>query len=301
MEISENEQVERNINLVKKLSTFFDERTKRQRFEMLKLIELTATSIKTSKNSNLKQIVQQALDEDIVKVEALNKMAKASDPFPFRFNKLLDLLTQAKKYIDLNWEEIKEGNVQKLLYKPNGVSWEGTSMLNYMQTSMLEILSIIYETPISDLKCLKESDGIYQIATSPNIQSISVTNNRNAISSNEKFDLLHEWRWAAVRETPSILIYKLVTPSLGYAFGGSRFESEFVDKKLRLHDCSSFVSEILNLNESFTTNSLKIFTTPEMENEVEMQQGRESLKLVKSVLEYKVYLRKFEGVESTVT
>ena len=123
-------------------------------------------------------------------------------------------------------------------------------MLNYMQTSMLEILSIIYETPISDLKCLKESDGIYQIATSPNIQSISVTNNRNAISSNEKFDLLHEWRWAAVRKTSSILIYKLVTPTLGYAFGGSRFESEFVDKKLRLHDCSSFVSEVCHSSNS---------------------------------------------------
>jgi hypothetical protein len=155
MEISENEQVERNINLVKKLNKFWDERTNRQRFEMLKLIELTATSIQTSKNSNLKQIVQQTLDEDITKIDALNKMAKASDPFPFRFNKLLDLFTQAKKYIDLNWKEIKEGNAQKLLFKPNGVSWEGTSMLNYMQTSLLEILSVIYETPISDLRVFK--------------------------------------------------------------------------------------------------------------------------------------------------
>ena len=159
-------------------------------------------------------------------------------------------------------------------------------MLNYMQTSMLEILSVIYETPVCDLKCL-ESDGIYQIATSPNIQSISVTNNRNATGSNEKFDLLHKWRWSALRKINSMSTYKLVTPSLGYAFGGSRFESEFVDKQFRLHDCSSFVSEILGLNESFTTNSLKIFTTPDMEDEVEMQQGRESLELVKSVLEYK--------------
>lgn len=272
-------QIERNQILVKKVNNFFDERTQRQHFELNKLIELTSFGIQKFSDQNLKLTVQQALDEDIVKMTNLNAMASLGDPFPFRFNKLLDLLTQSKKYIDLNWNYIELGNMEKLLFSSNGISWEGTSMLNYMQTTMLEILSVIYETSIVNLKCLKEVENIYQIETSPNIQSICVT----YTNSVEKFELLKDWRWSCKKDLNS---YKLVTPSLGYAYGGSRFESEFAEKLFKLQDCSSFVGELLHLN-LFTTNSLKIFTQSNFEKEVEMQQGEKNLVLLKKTLRYK--------------
>ena len=129
-----------------------------------------------------------------------------------------------------------------------------------MQTSMLEILSVIYETSISDMKCLKEAGNIYQIATSPNIQSthvISEEDETNQDSVIKKYDILHNWRWSI--ETNAIKRpYKLVYPSLGFTFGGSRYDNEFANKYFKLHDASSFVGEFLNYN-LLSTLLLRIF------------------------------------------
>jgi len=62
-------------------------------------------------------------------------------------------------------------------------------MLNYMQTSMLEILSVIYEAPIGKLNCLKDSENIYQVNTSPNIQSTEVIGEQQVIFNFNKKSL----------------------------------------------------------------------------------------------------------------
>jgi hypothetical protein len=250
-----------------------------QRSEMLKLIEITSHAIKkqtcsVETENDLKIKIHEALDEDISKINKLNAIS-GEHTFPFRFNKLLDLFTQAKKYIDLNWKEIKESNAQKLLFKSNGVSWEGTSMLNYMQTSLLEILSVIYETPISDLECLQEAErSIYQSMESPNIQSIRIIHPSYREFANEstlkKYEFIKNWRWSFED--------KLMIPSLGFAFGGSRVDIEFTNKLYKLHDCSSFVGDFLGFL-TFTTKYLKVFFDGEIEGDLSESLDELKLKL----------------------
>ncbi len=121
---------------------------------MVALIGITSDTIRNdSKNDELtlKSIIHKHLDDDIEKIQSLNKEIRSHehDPHAFRLNKLLDLLTQSKKYIDFNWSSIRDGDSVKLLSNSKEISWHGTSMVNYMQTSMLEILSVIYEIPVA--------------------------------------------------------------------------------------------------------------------------------------------------------
>jgi hypothetical protein len=50
------------------------------------------------------------LDDDIEKMKNLNKEKRTNDPEGFRVSKLLDLLTQSKKYIDFNWSSILDAH-----------------------------------------------------------------------------------------------------------------------------------------------------------------------------------------------
>ena len=284
------------------------ERKAKGRSEMLKLIEITANAIRLQLSNGfnvdeLKEKIQQALDADILKIIEINKKLVVGDPYPFRYNKLLDLFTQSKKYIELNWEHIRNGNAEQLLKKFNGISWEGSSMLNYMQTSMLEILSVIYETSISELKCLREAGNIYQVATSPNIQSIRVFNlpnmnysmfkDVNNQSIIEKYEAMQGWRWSLEENDVEHFnykeksAYKLVVPSLGFAYGGSRYDKEYSTKNFRLHDCSSLVGDFLGL-ETFSTHFIKALYDKEFEfNLTGQQKDIEILDRVKQVLKYK--------------
>ena len=249
----EKMQLERNKKIAQKLSDYFDARKNEQLNEMNELIKLTSNAIQRYSNEDktiLKKKVSQNLDDDIVKIKQLNEQIKKDeDPHQFYSNKLLDLLVQSKKYMDLNWNSIEEGDSVRLLNNSNGISWYGTSMLNYMQTTMLEILAVIHEERVCDLTCL-ENTKIYQLKTSPNIQSIYVAQT-NACDDGKmkKNEIMKEWRWST-EETSQIetafKTLKLVTPSLGFAWGGSRFDNEFSEKYFKSNDASSFVGGFLN-------------------------------------------------------
>ena len=237
---------------------YFDERMNAQFTEIIELIRITSNAIRNYSRYDeltLKTILHKNLDDDIEKMKSLNKEIRSHehDPHSFRLNKLLDLLTQSKKYIDINWPSIRDGDSAKLLSNSKGISWYGTSMLNYMQTSMLEILCFIYETPVSDLKCLRDAN-IYQLNTSPNIQSTYVAHpNTNEESKIKKFEIMKSWCWSTEdkEKTP-----KLVIPSLGFVWGGTRFDKEFKDKYFKAHDASSFVGECLDYDK-LTTELLR--------------------------------------------
>ena len=267
--ISKDQDLEReklphepNLKLAHNLIQYFYDRKNLQTDEMLKLIKITSNAIKNYSDEDLeklKEIIHHNLDEDIFKMKKLNnEIKKDLDPHQFRKNKLLDLLVQSKKYFDLNWPSIREGYSDKLLNSSNDISWYGTSMLNYMQTTMLEILSVIFSESISDLNCLKKSN-IYQIETSPNIQSCYVTQtNASEEDKKCKYEIMKDWRWSTEDKMQTIesKTLKLVVPSLGFTWGGSRFEKEFKEKRFKLHDASSFVGECLNF-EYLTTELIK--------------------------------------------
>ena len=258
-----------------------------QENEMLELIKITSLSIKNySNDSDLKQHVYRALDEDILRITTLNKEiitdqidSKNFSPHNFQSNKLFDLLIQSKKYINAHWSSIVEGDSDALLRRPDGRSWYGTSILNYMQTSMLETLSVIFETPVSQLECLKEVN-IYQLAESPNIQSTCVSNvNASDQSKIKKLEIMKGWRWSTADKTSKLNESKLVVPSLGFSFGGTRFDEEFINKVYKLHDATSFVGEYLNFNK-LTTLLLNEIVAPSLNyvNDFHVQLGVDGLK-----------------------
>ena len=244
---------------------------------MLTLIEVTSRSIQKYSNTEEDLIgkVSRSLDEDIARMKEIKSNKSTDDSFSFRYSKLLDLLVQSKKYIDLNWRSIREADVDKLLNRSDGVSWYGTSMLNYMQTSMLEILSVIHDTPVSELACLKEKN-VYQLETSPNIQASSIVKTNKNISSEElgkKFSLMSNWRWS-IRD-------KLVAPSLGFSFGGSRYDKEYEKKLYKTHDASSFVGEFLKFDR-LSTRLLHVIIDPESDKDLDLFEDLEKLsKLVR--------------------
>ena len=62
---------------------------------------------------------------------------------------------------------------------------------------------------------------------------------------------MKDWRWSVevdMNEDDYQKTYKLVMPTLGYAFGGSRYDKDFANKRFKWHDATSFVGEILNYN-----------------------------------------------------
>jgi hypothetical protein len=248
---------------------------------MNELIRITSDSITRNYASHdeltLKTILHKHLDNDIEIIKSLNEEVKLYeyDPPGFCVNKLLDLFTQSKKYIDFNWSSIRDGDSAKLLSNSKGISWYGTSMLNYMQTSMLEILSVIYETPVSDLKCLRDAN-IYQLSTSPNIQSTYVAHSNTYEESKiKKYEIMKSWRWSTEdkEKTP-----KLVTPLLGFAWGGTQLGKEFKDKYFKAHDSSSFVGEYLTYDKS--TNELLRGLTDQFDplKDVHLKLGLDGLK-----------------------
>ena len=252
---------------------YYTKRLDMQRLEMNKLIEVTSKSLKTHcrdlDSDDLKRNIEKALDDDILKITSLNNLKNSDDPFPFIYNKLLDLLTQAKKFLHLHWQHIVEGNSARLLTDSKGISWEGTSVLNYMQTTLLEILSVIYKTRVCDLQVLKEAGNIYQVETSPNLQTVKIIN-KIVEKRNEKLDITRGWRWSleitdqTEDETDDERIFpKLVVPMLGFYMGGSRFDSKYADKLFRAHDASSLISGLLDIDESFTTVHVKALADAE--------------------------------------
>ena len=49
---------------------------------------------------------------------------------------------------------------------------------------------------------------------------------------------MKSWRWSTKDKEETL---KLVIPSLGFAWGGTRLDKEFKDKYFKTHDASSFV------------------------------------------------------------
>jgi len=65
-----------------------------------------------------------------------------------------------------------------------------------------------------------------------------------------KYEIMKDWRWSIEVDMNEDYqkTYKLVIPTLGYAFGGSRYDKDFTNKRFKWHDATSYVGEILNYN-----------------------------------------------------
>jgi hypothetical protein len=216
--------------------------------ELQKLQNITTKAIKETglpKNSIL-----EALDIDIEISKKINGLFKIEngDPFALMYNKLPYLLKGAKILVDQNFDQISLGNYDFL--QPSNQA--KTSIANYAQTAMLEILSIARKVPVHQIPDLQQ-EKIYDINKSPNIQGVRTKNKEDTALSSVK-----DWKWCYSAEAYGSKGYhELTVPGLGYYFGGTRYGEAYASKKLKQEDCSSAVAKWLGLSDAeFTTNSL---------------------------------------------
>jgi hypothetical protein len=129
----------------------------------------------------------------------------------------------------------------------------GTSTPNFIQTSYLAILRALdVVIKINDISKLSASN-IYDVNTAPTIQTTSLPDNLIISDINPK---LNDWFYF-YKDTTSPLQGELLIPTLGYQFGGSRYDPRYNNKFFKSEDCSSSISKWLN--------SPKIFSTYDME------------------------------------
>lgn len=210
--------------------------------ELKKLISVTSSAINKS-NIN-KEIILKEISQDISTINNISPVLQKSDnPYPLVYNKLAYLLKGAKIIVQDHFPEIVSGKISLLEHKT-----QDTSIPNYLQTALLETLSIIRKTPVNQIADL-EKEKIYDINSSPNIQGVKDSNNKS-------FASVKNWRWCSKDKGYD----ELITPALGYFFGGSRYDSNYHNKYFKQEDCSTSLGKWLNLTnktiESFTTTSI---------------------------------------------
>lgn len=131
---------------------------------------------------------------------------------------------------------------------------KGTSMPNFIQTASLVILRALKViTNINDVPKLA-GDDIYNISTSPVIQTTALPDNLNVTKINPWFD---SWFYFYKdKESPSQ--GELLIPNLGYQFGGSESDLRY-DKKIFLsEDCSSILSHWTEASQRFSTSDMQL-------------------------------------------
>lgn len=126
---------------------------------------------------------------------------------------------------------------------------KGTSQPNFIQTASLAILRALKAiTNINDVPKLAEDD-IYNISTSPVIQTAAFPVNFNVTKIDPRLD---SWFYFYKDElSPSQ--GELLVPNLGYQLGGSRGDLRYADKAYAAQDCSSMLSHWTNASHKFTT------------------------------------------------
>ncbi len=177
--------------------------------------------------------------------------------FPFKTNKNPELLKCANDFIIEHglveyWDELLkiypmvQDNKTKLGLQNN--DHKGTSVINCIQTA-------IYIT-ITELNITHavQSAGIYNVTTSPLIQTTALPNDIQQHAFYTNF-------------TSSMFFYKddlsppqgeLVFFMLGYSFGGSRVDTRYHNKEFRAEDCSSSVAKWIDSSCALTTSTMKL-------------------------------------------
>ena len=226
-----------------------DTRRSAQYDELIKLFTITSKAIKES--SIDKKTVLEELSRDIEITEKINSTFKAgTDPYPLVYNKLVHLLKGAKILVEKHFSQIESGDfsfipIPKGFYAPNPYSEYTTSLPNYAQTAMLEILSIVRKAPVDKIPDLQK-EKIYNINLSPNIQGVKA-------ADKSTLEPVADWKWCSKEKGYP----ELIVPGSGYYFGGSRYDDAYNSKLFRYEDCSSGIAKLIGADEkTFTTNSI---------------------------------------------
>lgn len=208
--------------------------------EFKTLFDVTRKAIQ-GEPDGLFQRVNDALDKDLTFIESKTFSLDAGDSIPLKTNKLPYLLTGAK-ILSAEFLSNPEACMKRVITESQaqGLKFEYTALQDYLQTLMLETLSVIHN---KDIFSISQGIGIYTPDESPNIQGVT--------GSSLKSDDFKDFRWFFVHNgRPELLV-----PTEGYFFGGGR-DDIYSAKEYKAHDCSSLVQEWYNIPGVFVTSQL---------------------------------------------
>ena len=243
-------------------------RRKKSAEEVIKLIAVANHAVKEEIKcgSNIDQIKADCstiLSSDLKNIKDLNALNNPPRSWIFQFNsnKLALLFSNVEGHpgaIDFINKHLSDNGLEVNIDSESKASHDtdfelrddatykfGNSSINYIQIAALTILRATKgdgstKQIITGEQLAQDGSRIYDVLESPVIQGVKLP--QNLISPDSS---LNNWFY--------ILSGELLTPNLGYAFGGSRNESRYDDKVFKTYDCSSHLVELLGSKTTFST------------------------------------------------
>ncbi|MDX1923866.1 MAG: hypothetical protein SFT91_01325 [Rickettsiaceae bacterium] len=230
-------------NILNVAESEYKNRIRSQNDEIISLIEL-AKKIITSAQLKPERVIE-SIEEDLFMYEKSSRNFEINiDPYPICFCALGTLLQGAKITFAKHQEEILIGDLEfasSLISQYDAkIKKPTTSLPNFLQTLLLQIISVATNARVGDV-CKLSEYNIYNIDLSPNLQGIK--------SNSDSLEGMKNSRW--ISDSKGYL--ELISPSLGYFFGGSRYDDAYRNKILKQEDCSSSIAKWLGSEISFTT------------------------------------------------
>ncbi len=220
-----------------------------------KLHELFVQVVENAESiDNLKEGAIQLIQSDIRFQEELDSYYKENfsvGNFPLRTNKNGLLFQKAIEFLGGDVDLLSDNLFQGLRLDPKEVNKlesdneNGTSLLNIVQIALMASLRALSDiADITDLN-IKLGDDLYEPVHSPVMQGVPLPDEHFVGFENSSF-----YYDAKNNE--------LLTPNLGYAFGGSRGHDRYEDKIFRTEDCSSAVAKWVSAPGTFATYAMKM-------------------------------------------
>lgn len=168
--------------------------------------------------------------------------------FPVRYNKLEDLFRCTHKILSEHqtalWSstllDVYTFDIHSITIL-NGTRDAGGNIISYAGTSWPACVENTYLTAMRALPQIAGIESELSLLTSPNAQGFALPKEFN-------YGMFSSWYFIQGNE--------LLLIGLGYAFGGSRDDPRYADKKFRWEDCSSAVAKWLKADEPFSTKHM---------------------------------------------
>jgi hypothetical protein len=169
--------------------------------------------------------------------------------YPFKTHKLLEIFDCSLKYAKDNFEKLLNFDMPTCnqvddVYADSNNDFVGTSMPN----CIFNIYASVYYNKTHDYNLIHpQTSSMVQTTRMP------VGFDVDQFSKDFKNSMYY------YKDEKSPVEGELLFTHCGYAFGGSREDERYDNKILKTYDCSSYVSSVLNSDESFSTVHMEQF------------------------------------------
>ena len=208
---------------------------------------------------NLKKQVTRAMEKDLTFFENLGELLKANImqniTHSLFFNKMQGVIKCGLEVINNSDKLIYEENhIDQLIKYHKDNAFNADILGNYQLNCINAVLISTYYNIASKSKYMQlilENDQ-YSVFNNPYIQTTRIPIDiKNYVFIEEG----NQW----IIENPQLQQKELIYLHLGFSFGGSRMDSQYLYKNGRADDCTSSLARWLNIKNDISTRDLEIY------------------------------------------